>query len=60
MAEPGPPHKFYLMRKTSRYVRATVENRWDKNAGLRRDAVRSQVIDVLEAQEINETGNKEG
>jgi hypothetical protein len=26
------------------------ENRWDEKAGLRRDAVRSQVIDVLEAQ----------
>jgi hypothetical protein len=26
----------------------------------RRDAVRSQVIDVLEAQEIKETGNEEG
>ena len=28
----------------------TSENRWDEKAGLRRDAVRSQVIDVLEAQ----------
>jgi len=35
-------------------------NRWDEKAGLRRDAVRSQVIDVLEAQEIKETGNEEG
>ena len=26
------------------------ENRWDEKAGLRRDAVRSQVIDVLKAQ----------
>src|SRR5580700_10222230 len=26
------------------------EIRWDEKAGLRRDAVRSQVIDVLEAQ----------
>ena len=34
----------------------TVETRWDEKAGLRRDAVRSQVIDVLEAQEIKETG----
>ena len=42
------------------YVRAIVESRWDKKTGLRRDAVRSQVIDVLEAQEIKETGNKEG
>jgi hypothetical protein len=38
----------------------TGENRWDEKAGLRRDAVRSQVIDVLEAQEIKETGNEEG
>jgi hypothetical protein len=38
----------------------TVANRWDEKAGLRRDAVRSQVIDALEAQEIKETGNEEG
>ena len=42
------------------YFRAIVESRWDKKAGLRRNAVRSQVIDVLEAQEIKETGNEEG
>ena len=36
------------------------ENRWDEKAGLRRDAVGSQIIDVLEAQEIKETGNEEG
>ena len=30
-----------------------VENRWDENAGLRRDAIRSQVIDALEAQGDN-------
>jgi hypothetical protein len=41
----GPPHSI-------------VVNRWDEKAGLRRDAVRSQVIDVLEAQEIKETGMK--
>ena len=34
--------------------------RWDEKAGLRRDAVRSQVINVLEAQEKKETGNEEG
>ncbi len=28
--------------------------------GLRRDAAQSQVIDVLEAQEVKETDNKEG
>ena len=31
----------------------------DEKAGLRRDAIRSQVIDALEAQEIKETGNEE-
>jgi hypothetical protein len=36
------------------------EIRWYEKAGLRRDAVRSQVIDVLEAQEIKETGNEKG
>jgi len=36
----------------------TVANRWDEKAGLRRDAVRSQVIDALEAQEIKEAGMK--
>jgi hypothetical protein len=30
----------------------------DEKAGLRRDAIRSQVIDALEAQEIKETGNE--
>jgi len=33
--------------------------RWDEKAGLRRDAIRSQVIDALEAQEIKETDNEE-
>jgi len=37
--------------------RVTVATRWDEKAGLRRDAVRSQVIDALEAQEIKETGS---
>ncbi len=32
--------------------------RWDKKAGLRRDAIRSQVIDALEAQEINRPAMK--
>jgi hypothetical protein len=40
--------------------RIVYEIRWDEKAGLRRDAVGSQVIDVLEAQEIKETGNEEG
>jgi len=43
---------------TSLHV-AGVVNRWDEKAGLRRDAIRSQVIDALEAQEIKETGNEE-
>ena len=38
----------------------SVEIRWDEKAGLRRDAVGSQVIDVLKAQEIKETGNEKG
>jgi len=37
---------------------SVVVTRWDENAGLRRDAIRSQVIDALEAQEIKETGNE--
>jgi len=37
----------------------TIVIRWDEKAGLRRDAIRSQVIDALEAQEIKETGNEE-
>jgi hypothetical protein len=37
----------------------TDETRWDEKAGLRRDAVGSQIIDALEAQEIKETGNEE-
>ena len=32
--------------------RIVVEIRWDEKAGLRRDAVRSQVIDVLETPEV--------
>jgi hypothetical protein len=36
-----------------------VVNRWDEKAGLRRDAIGSQVIDALEAQKIKETGNEE-
>jgi hypothetical protein len=39
----------------------TVAIRWDEKAGLRTGCgVRSQVIDALEAQEIEETGNEEG
>jgi hypothetical protein len=35
------------------------DNRLVEEAGLRRDGVRSQVIDALEAQEIKKTGNEE-
>jgi len=52
-----PLKSWYQVRSKSPMVG---ENRWDEKAGLRRDAVRSQVIDALEAQEIKETGNEEG
>jgi hypothetical protein len=40
---------------------STDESRWDEKAGLRRDAVRSQGIDVLEStDQSKETGNEEG
>ena len=48
------------LNRASVVSRIIDDNRWDEKAGLRRDAVRSQVIDVLEAQEIKETGNEEG
>jgi hypothetical protein len=38
------------MRVTSAAVAVVGANRWDEKAGLRRDAVGSQVIDALEAQ----------
>jgi hypothetical protein len=49
-----------LRRLTRADVVRDVANRWDEKAGLRRDAVGSQVIGVLEAQEIKETSNEEG
>jgi hypothetical protein len=49
------------MRRDVRVPGLAVVNRWDEKAGLRTGCgVRSQVIDVLEAQEIKETGNEEG
>jgi hypothetical protein len=42
------------------WVSIIVANRWDEKADPRRDAIPSQVIDVLEAQEIKETANEEG
>jgi len=53
------PH-YLIELRIGRQNKITVVNRWDEKAGLRRDAVGSQVIDVLEAQEIKETGNEEG
>ena len=41
--------------------RQLMKIRWDEKAGLRTGCgVRSQVIDVLKAQEIKETGSEEG
>jgi hypothetical protein len=40
-------------------MRSTDEIRWVRRAGLRRDAIRSQVVGALEAQEIKETSNEE-
>jgi len=60
MVRPRIDEKSVTLRASYARSRITVENRWDEKAGLRRDAVRSQVIDVLEAQEIEETGNEEG
>jgi hypothetical protein len=49
------------LRASATLFQAMIDvNRWNEKAGLRRDAVRSQVIDVLEAQEIKETGNEKG
>jgi hypothetical protein len=47
----------FVRLRRSGTIRAPVVDvlRWDEKAGLQRDAVRSQVIDVLEAQEIKET-----
>jgi hypothetical protein len=42
-------HTCNLRRKSGQF-QATIVNRWDEKAGLRRDAVSSQVIDALEAQ----------
>jgi hypothetical protein len=51
----------YLLRSIGSQLRNFSSDaiRWDEKTGLRRDAVRSQVIDVLEAQ-IKETGNEKG
>jgi hypothetical protein len=38
---------------------STIANRWDEKAGLRRDALSSQVIDALGGARDKETGNEE-
>jgi hypothetical protein len=52
----------FLGKATSgRFPLVVDEIRWDEKAGLRTGCgVRSQVIDVLKAQEIKENGNEEG
>ena len=60
MAATDPEAKSCMMPITRTTSSSVDETGWDEKAGLRRDAVRSQVIDALEAQEIKETGNKEG
>ena len=49
-----------ILTSSDKDLASRVIIRWDEKAGLRRDAVGSQIIDVLEAQEIKETGNEEG
>jgi hypothetical protein len=39
-------------------TKVTDVNRWDEKAGPRRDAIRSQVIDALEPQEIDKGGRQ--
>jgi hypothetical protein len=55
----APPSSLRPAARRIQLCRITVESRWDEKAGLRRDAVGSQVIDALEAQEKKETGNEE-
>jgi len=38
---------------------STIAYRWDEKSGLHRDAISSQVIDALEAQEIKEADYEE-
>ena len=50
-----------LVNSRNSVYRMIGEVRWDEKAGLRTGCgVRYQVIDVLKAQEIKETGNEEG
>jgi hypothetical protein len=48
-----------LSRLLSTVLISIGDNRWYEKAGLRRDALSSQVIDALKAQEIKETGSEE-
>jgi|ERR1035438_6469214 hypothetical protein len=45
------PAQFSKVPKIQGCAHLTVANRWDEKAGLRRDALSSQVIDALEAHE---------
>jgi hypothetical protein len=56
-SEPLENHAFF---PSAAVLGSNVANRWDEKAGLQRDAVRSQVIDMLKAQEIKAIGNEEG
>jgi hypothetical protein len=38
---------------------STVDNRWDEKTGLQRDALSSQIIDALKAQEIRRPAMKQ-
>jgi hypothetical protein len=49
----------YARGRTTSSTGIVDEIRWDEKAGLGRDAVGSQIIDALEAQEIKETGDEE-
>jgi len=51
--------RLFFLHHAESVARVTSVIRWDEKAGFRRDAIRSQVIDALEAQEIKETGNEE-
>jgi hypothetical protein len=63
LSRKGPGEPIYVLPFARALFTARLSSdvtRSDEKAGLRRDAVRSQVIDVLEAQIKKETGNEEG
>jgi len=57
---PKATGKARVIRPLLLILEATDVTRWDEKAGLRRDVVRSQVIDVLRGTRDKETGNEEG